>query len=225
MKETDLWHYPRTDLAKRYVEAMNIGLSSTLALFAPRRMGKTEFLRKDLRPAAEAAGYRVIYVSLWEAQDDPAHALINAIANAANDRNILSKATSKIRRGPKITLTGGHLGMQAGISIGGEEAVDESPKATIQLGQLMRQLAEGKPSVLLLVDEVQMLADEKQFGPLVTALRSALDAHRDRIKAIFTGSSQDGLRLMFQKEKAPHCISSASNYRFRPWKGPLWSTC
>ncbi len=203
MKETDLWHYPRTDLAKRYVEAMNIGLSSTLALFAPRRMGKTEFLRKDLRPAAEAAGYRVIYVSLWEAQDDPAHALINAIANAANDRNILSKATSKIRRGPKITLTGGHLGMQAGISIGGEEAVDESPKATIQLGQLMRQLAEGKPSVLLLVDEVQMLADEKQFGPLVAALRSALDAHRDRIKAIFTGSSQDGLRLMFQKEKAP----------------------
>ena len=75
------------------------------------------------------------------------------------------------------------------------------------------------------LNEVQMLADEKQFGPLVTALRSALDAHRDRIKAIFTGSSQDGLRLMFQKEKAPHCISSASNYRFRPWKGPLWSTC
>ncbi|MDA8154319.1 MAG: hypothetical protein M0003_16680, partial [Acidithiobacillus sp.] len=48
-----------------------------------------------------------------------------------------------------------------------------------------------------------MLADEKRFGPLVAALRSALDAYRDRIKAVFTGSSQDGLRLMFQKEKAP----------------------
>ncbi|MBU2862039.1 hypothetical protein HF290_17125, partial [Acidithiobacillus ferrooxidans] len=45
--------------------------------------------------------------------------------------------------------------------------------------------------------------DEKRYGALVAALRSALDKHGDQIKAIFTGSLSEGLRRMFQMEKAP----------------------
>ena len=45
----DPWHYPRTALADQYLKTLGIGLSKSLVLFAQRRMGKTEFLRKDLR--------------------------------------------------------------------------------------------------------------------------------------------------------------------------------
>lgn len=44
----DPWHFPRTELAKQILGMFETGLASSLTFFAPRRMGKTEFLRKDL---------------------------------------------------------------------------------------------------------------------------------------------------------------------------------
>ncbi|MDD2750719.1 MULTISPECIES: hypothetical protein [Acidithiobacillus] len=201
MDRNDIWHYPRTDLAQKYVETLNIGLSNALALFAPRRMGKTEFLRKDLTPAAEAAGYWVIYVSLWEVKGDPGRALIKEIQ--AKEQSLLRKAVQKVRTGPKLKFGAGFMGAEGSLTVGGEEDKKISSQDLIELGEVMRHLAEGKRPVLLLIDEVQTLAEEARYGALVAALRSALDKYKDRIKAIFTGSSQDGLRQMFNREKAP----------------------
>ena len=53
------WHYPRPLLAKKYLDLFDMGLTSARGLFARRRMGKTEFLKKDFIPAAEKAGYLV----------------------------------------------------------------------------------------------------------------------------------------------------------------------
>lgn len=196
----DIWHYPRTELAQKYVDTLNIGLSSTLALFAPRRMGKTEFLRRDLTPAAEKAGYWVIYASLWEVRKDPGRALINEIQ--AHEQGLLTRAIRKIQKGPKITVGGGFAGAHASMTIGGDGG-NLSSQDVVDLGQSLRRLAEGRRKVLLLIDEVQTLADDAHYGELVAALRSALNRHSDRVKAIFTGSSQEGLRSMFNREKAP----------------------
>lgn len=196
----DIWHYPRTELAQKYVDTLNIGLSNTLALFAPRRMGKTEFLCRDLTPAAEKAGYGVIYVSLWEARKDPGRALINEIE--AHEQSLLTRAIRKIQKGPKITVGGGFAGAHASMTIGGE-GDNLSSQDVVDLGQSIRRLAEGRRKILLLIDEVQTLADDARYGELVAALRSALNRHSDRVKAIFTGSSQEGLRSMFNREKAP----------------------
>jgi hypothetical protein len=201
MDRNDIWHYQRTDLAQKYVEILNIGLSNALALFAPRRMGKTEFLRKDLTPAAEAAGYWVIYVSLWEVKGDPGQALIKEIQ--AREQSFFRTVVQKVRTGPKLKVGAGFMGAEGSLTVGGEEDKKISSQDLIELGEVMRHLAEGKRPVLLLIDEVQTLADEARYGALVAALRSALDKYKDQIKVIFTGSSQEGLRQMFNKEKAP----------------------
>jgi len=46
-------------LANKYLDLFDLGLTSARSLFAKRRMGKTEFLKKDFIPAAEKAGYGV----------------------------------------------------------------------------------------------------------------------------------------------------------------------
>ena len=70
----------------------DIGLTSAKCLFARRRMGKTEFLKQDLIPAAKEAGYTVVYSNLWELEIDPATALAyeNALRRLGN-KNLITK--------------------------------------------------------------------------------------------------------------------------------------
>lgn len=70
------WHYARPLLAKKYLTLFELGLTSARGLFARRRMGKTEFLKKDFMPAAKEAGYTVVYINLWELEVDPETALV-----------------------------------------------------------------------------------------------------------------------------------------------------
>ena len=198
----DPWHYPRTALADQCLKSLGIGLSKSLVLFARRRMGKTEFLRKDLLPAAEKAGYITIYVSLWESGEDPKSVLLDAIRTAAEGEGIISGIWRRLGRpGSKIGVgaNAGTIGAQASW----EQETVEASDHMLDLRQWMNTLAQKKNPTLLLVDEIQTLADERRYGALVAALRSALDKHGDQIKAIFTGSSSEGLRWMFQKKKAP----------------------
>lgn len=53
----DPWHFARPELARKYLRTFEIGLISAQALFAPRRMGKSEFLERDLIPEAQAAAF------------------------------------------------------------------------------------------------------------------------------------------------------------------------
>lgn len=57
--KSDPWHFARPGLAKKYLQTFEIGLISAQALFAPRRMGKSEFLEQDLIPAAQKSGHCV----------------------------------------------------------------------------------------------------------------------------------------------------------------------
>jgi len=65
------WHFPRHDLTERFLSTFGSGVSNTLTLFAPRRMGKTEFVLYDLIPTAHDHGYLCIYVSFWENPENP----------------------------------------------------------------------------------------------------------------------------------------------------------
>ena len=76
------WHFSRPRLAQAYLGSFNLGLSSARGLFARRRMGKTEFLKQDFIPAAEADGYVAIYANLWEMRTEPANALVTAFFQA-----------------------------------------------------------------------------------------------------------------------------------------------
>src|ERR1700677_3859518 len=80
--DPDPWHFPRPELAEAYLRAFELKLSSARGLFARRRMGKTEFLRRDLLPAAGAAGYLIAYTNLWDNRCAPDVALVAALIDA-----------------------------------------------------------------------------------------------------------------------------------------------
>jgi predicted AAA+ superfamily ATPase len=64
--KVDIWHYSRSTLAKQVLGMFESGLSSALIFFAPRRMGKTEFLLKDMATAAKKNKWHVLYFSFLD---------------------------------------------------------------------------------------------------------------------------------------------------------------
>jgi hypothetical protein len=139
----DPWHYPRTNLADQYLKTLDIGLVKSLVIFAQRRMGKTEFLRKDLIPAAEQAGYIPIYVSPWESREDPEAVLLDAIQKAAEGAGMISGIRRRFGRpGAKIGVgaQAGTVGAQASWAQGTAEASHRM----LALRQWMNTLAQKK---------------------------------------------------------------------------------
>ena len=93
----DLWHYPRTNLAEQILGLFLSNLSSSFIFFAPRRMGKTEFLRKDIQPLAEQQHWQVMYFSFldcgYQVQELFTSALLEFAKKigAISDRKLLSR--------------------------------------------------------------------------------------------------------------------------------------
>ena len=193
-EKKDLWHYPRKELANQIMALFENGLSSSFIFFAQRRMGKTEFLRKDMLPVAESKGWNVLYFSFLDAADKPVDQFRKALEKYINNRGIISKIKTAAKKISKINA--GISKVNAGLEFNQPEKVDLDIKKL--LGTLARM-----GNTLLLMDEVQALAAHKKNDVFIASFRTALDIHKDNIKVIFTGSSQSGLRKMFSQAKAP----------------------
>jgi hypothetical protein len=192
------WHFSRPELAEHYLRTFEVGLISATALHARRRMGKTEFLTKDLTPAAHSKGYVVGYCNLWQEEQEPAKALAEAIAAAAQPRRFVGKVRAKISS-PVTTLK--ITGKVGAIAEGTAELglKDSDKEYAGQLRSAFRAFDKSRNKGLLLIDEAQVLAD-KSHRSLEKALRALLDTRKDRLHVIFTGSSEDRLRTMFAAE-------------------------
>jgi hypothetical protein len=197
--EPDPWHFARPELAEAYLKAFDLKLSSARGLFARRRMGKTEFLRRDLLPAAVDHGYLVAYTNLWDRRSSPESALVSALTEALEPQGLngvlarLRKPVNKIKASAKIP--------------GGAEGSLEAELATATdsascLREVLKQLDRQKKPLLLVIDEAQVLA-RADHGDFAHALRAALDIRKDRIKVIFAGSSETTLREMFARASEP----------------------
>ena len=199
------WHYPRADLARGYLETLQAGLISSMVLFAPRRKGKTEFVLEDLLPAAEAAGYRTVYCSMWQNRSDPLASLLLALTNAAKPKSFGEKLQDRIFRPLKKTsleVSAGPLGkVRAEAEFNAKAA--NSQAALQSLPDLVDAVvAASKGKVLIALDEIQHLA-KPEFQELVAALRTTLDIRKKSVKTVFTGSSRNRLQMMFSQIKAP----------------------
>ena len=196
------WHFPRPELAKSYLDLFDIGLTSARGLFARRRMGKTEFLKKDFIPAAEARGYVVVYANLWDLEIDPATALISAFYKAIEPLGMnkiwqnLKLPLNKLKASAKI----------AGVVEGFFEAdlteIDRKKVTGSVLMEAMSAFDRKKMQLILVIDEAQVLAHEEN-AHFSHALRAALDIRKERIKVIFAGSSETTLRRMFGVSSEP----------------------
>ncbi|MFC3908816.1 hypothetical protein ACFORL_06965 [Legionella dresdenensis] len=202
MSKPNDWHFARPLLAKKYLDLFEIGLTSARGLFARRRMGKTEFLKKDFIPAAEKAGYLVVYISLWELEMDPATAFV-----AEFYKVLEPKGFSRIWASLNKPITIKRLkasGKIPGIGEGQLEAdlSDSKRIAGILLMEAMNAYDQKKYKLVLVIDEAQVLAYEENAS-FAHALRAALDVRKESIKVIFAGSSENTLRRMFGVASEP----------------------
>lgn len=193
MKQSkDQWHYPRTILANQVVDLFETGLSSALVFFAPRRMGKTEFLQKDVLPASHRKGWRVWYFSFLDMNTGDASGAMfeRGLYAFAETVGVLPKSF-KIKK-----MEGGAAGIHLGVEF--QKGVQTQP----DFKEIIALLAQSD-KVLLLLDEIQTLTKYPESERFIAGLRTALDIHKDTVKVIFTGSSREGLRQMFSQSSAP----------------------
>ena len=105
-------HFPRTELAQELARALqgkNLFGDSHNGLFlaAPRRTGKSTFLRQDLKPELERQGLIVVYVDLWSDQRrDPGELIANAVARALHPHLGLIAKAAKATGLESVTLAG-----------------------------------------------------------------------------------------------------------------------
>ena len=188
MKVAHPWHFSRQSLAETYLETLKTGPQS-LAIFAERRKGKTEFLNYDLTPMALDRGYRCAYINFWEDRPNPVTCVVNGI-----ERSMRSELSGMLRGWKKeVSLKLG--GIQAKLS----KEPDLSPSsANAALDCLMRPSGD----VLLMCDEVQHLATDPAFEDFTASLRTFIDNNKTRVRVVFTGSSQDNLNRLFKNQRA-----------------------
>lgn len=203
MQLTQIWHYARPDLADFYLQTLSAGLVVSTTIFAPRRTGKTTFLRKDLTPAAERVGFCVVYADLWQTRQNPALALLHALEQASKPTTMVQKIAAQITTPVKSLKAGAEI---PGARVSGEITLDNDagtqPEVALQIASLLKKLCKKKP-VLLMVDEAQELARSRSNELLATALRTAITLNQDRVRVIFTGSSRTRLASVFSNARAP----------------------
>lgn len=184
----DPLYYPRLRLAENLVRNLADGISSAFTLFAPRRMGKTQFLLNDITPYAKALGFNVFYFSFMNENTQSAQTDFKLALMKFHQEIRPTTQLSKVKRVDFL-----------GLSL--EKHEDETTHQPIS--DVLNQIAKDNKPTLMLLDEVQELARMKNSDGVVRSLRTGLDTNKHKIKVIFTGSSTNGLRAMFNDSKAP----------------------
>lgn len=191
----------RPGVAQGYLTLLLAQPGRPLALFAPRRVGKTYFLDHDLAPMARKAGLLPVYADLWLHKSAPLEAVNHALEEALDDLRVPDGALAKAACTPVKKI--GVLG--ASIDLGEEPQRRHLPAApALRLDALVTRLARqhgGK--LLLMLDEVQTLGEASDGEALIASLRAVLHKRRADVCAVFTGSSQEGLARLMTTAGAP----------------------
>jgi hypothetical protein len=201
MKTFDDIEIHRPALARSYLHNLEAQPGRPLALFAPRRVGKTFFLEEDLRPAAKARDYVVVYADVWLHKASPLRAINHALEEALDDVRVPPSTLGRVARTDVKKL--GLLG--ASIELGNEPRRRELPiEPELRLDALIARLvAESGRRLLLMLDEFQALGEVADGGAIIATLRSVLQARSDTVCAVFTGSSQEALAAMMVSAGSP----------------------
>lgn len=173
---------------------------SGLFLAAPRRVGKSTFLREDLVPAAEQLDWVTVYVDLWSNKaHDPGELIADAIKGKIAECAGLVSKTAKAIGLTKVTVLGA-LGLDL-------TTTGLPPGVTLtQALETLRKTA--KKPVLLIVDEAQHALTTDKGLEAMFGLKAARDAMNASGKApelmlVLTGSSRDKLAHLVMNARMP----------------------
>ncbi len=174
--------------------------SSGMFLAAPRRTGKSTFLRNDLVPECKKRGWLPVYVDLWANREiDPADLISGAISQALVEcENSLTKAVKKAGI-EKISLL---------RTLSWDFSKPQLPSGVTLTRALdvLHQIS-GK-LIVLIVDEAQHALNSEKGINTMFALKAARDhlnggQASDTLRLVFTGSSRDKLANLVLKSKQP----------------------
>jgi len=180
------------DLAGRILStAVLAPARSGLFLAAPRRTGKSTFLREDLIPTLEAAGAAVLYIDLWADRTvDPGQAIVAMVRAAMGaEDGFLLKAFRKAGL-DKVAVSGLSLDV-AKVGLGTGVTVSAALAA---LSDVLKR------PIVLVIDEAQHAVTTPGGHDALFALKAARDelnssAHHG-LRIVATGSSQAKLALL-----------------------------
>jgi hypothetical protein len=197
--------YSRPDLAEQYCAALQgagmLDVRSGLFLAAPRRTGKSTFLREDLLPAFLKRQWVSVYVDLWtDRAADPGRLIAAAV------KSTLAQYAGAIAKPAK------NSGLEK-VSVFGAltvnvNALDLPGNVTLADALEALHLAAKKP-VAIIVDEAQQALSTQQGIDAMFALKAARDhlnqgvGQAQKLFLVFTGSNQDKLSRLVQKRTQP----------------------
>ena len=200
----DVWYFPRLNLAEKYLKILGVGISSNLAIIAPRRKGKTLFVLNDVSILARRKNYFPVYASLWQNINAPHEGLILALEEAIESLDKKISISRLLKTKIKKTSLGNDLIGKLEVEFA-DNPNKPTSKDLILLDQLLTKLQQKakNKTVLLFIDEVQHLATSSHFDSLTHALRTMLDKRLGKVKTIFTGSSRHYMNLLFNESQSP----------------------
>ena len=189
--------FHRPELAQKLVkQILTVGVgsaaSSGVFLAAPRRTGKSTFVREDLRPAFEAEGAIVVYADLWaNPTADPGNVIVNAIraALASTDGVLLRLAKgaglSKVNVAGAMNFDLDRVGLGEDVSL---------TDALVALSDETRKM------IVLVIDEAQHAITTEPGVAALFALKAARDelnsSQHHGLRVVCTGSNRDKLAML-----------------------------
>jgi hypothetical protein len=185
-------HALAKDLSERILStAVLAPARSGLFLAAPRRTGKSTFLREDLIPALEAAGAAVLYIDLWADKTvDPGQAIVAMVRAALGAEEgpvlkLVRKAgLDKVAVGG-LTFDVTKVGLGTGVTL------------SAALAALSDQI---KRTIVLVIDEAQQAVTTQRGNDALFALKAARDevnsSGHHGLRIVATGSNQAKLALL-----------------------------
>ena len=197
MKTFDDIQISRSHLAQAYLAMLQSQPGRPIALFAPRRIGKTYFLHNDLTPSANLEGFLPVYADLWLQRGFPLGAINYALEEALDDVIVPSGVAGRIAKTPIKAI--------AGVQFGEEPQRRPLPDtAEFRFDALIVMLAKASGKrVLLMLDEIQALATASNGDAIMASIRAVLSKRKNEVCAVFTGSSQDALSQIMSSVGAP----------------------
>lgn len=196
---TNLWHFQRPALAKGYLRLLTQSTSGRVALFGPRRTGKTSLICQEIMPLATRTGFLPVYCDCWQDRADPLGSINFALSSALESFEV-----PPTRVGRRLQTEVKKIGAATfSIEFGSEPKGQPPDSPFFKVDWLLRSLiARAKRPVLLVIDEVQGIAEHKEGERIAGALRTALTRHEKAVRALFTGSSETQLTKLFAQARA-----------------------
>lgn len=194
MPDVSIFHRPKLagQLADQILHTSPTSASpSGVFLAAPRRTGKSTFVREDLRPALEAKKAIVIYVDLWADRNVDPSELLAAAVRAEMGKH--ANAVAKIAKG--FGISGGKVG---GIDFSLDRiGIGKDVTLAQALGALSDEI---KQPIVIVIDEAQHALTTQAGMDSLFAMKAARDelnssAHFG-LRLVCTGSNRDKLAML-----------------------------